>query len=174
MLDKSDVGKRLAEEMDLKGVGAARLAEKTQVTIQAIYGWTSTGRFSRRHYAEFKKAGLDLTYILTGDRSIQSPPSGHTQKLDGVPQGLSQSDLDLLAGYRTLTQELQTTVWDIIDGHMRRQHPDLAKALGPRDIARSITAEPRIITKQIVAKSKTPPQSKKKKSGDRPAGKHRR
>lgn len=152
MLDKADVAQRLVEEMDRVGVSPARLAEKTGVTIQAIYGWTSTGRFARKHYDAFRGAGFDLGYILTGQRTPSAVAEADTE----LPS-LSQHDLDLIAGYRTLTAELQTAVWSIIDDHLRRQHPELAKAMGPRDIPRSLSAEPRLRTKQILAQNKPQP-----------------
>lgn len=159
MLDKSDIGKRFAEECRRLRLSSARIAEKTGVTIQAVYGWIATGRIARKHHATFKGLGIDVAYLLTGERREILPPQSVS---DDNPK-LSQSDLDLLAGYRTLTQELQTAVWDIIDSHMRRQHPDLAKALGRRDIAKSLSAEPRIATKQIIAQSRTTPTKRTEK-----------
>ncbi len=73
MLDKADVAHRLVEEMQRTSVTPARLAEKTGVTIQAIYGWTSTGRFARRHFDALRALGFDLAYLLTGERASEIP-----------------------------------------------------------------------------------------------------
>ncbi len=94
MLDKADVAQRLVEEMDRVGVSPARLAEKTGVTIQAIYGWTSTGRFARKHYDAFRGAGFDLGYILTGQRTPSAVAEADTE-LPSLSQHDCKHTLDL-------------------------------------------------------------------------------
>ena len=142
-------------------ISRAALAKSVGCTQQAVGQW-ERGDIkeisAERLRLTAKQLGCSIEYLLTGDKpeSVASDPAAdHVGKL-------SQNDLDLLAGYRTLTEELQTAVWDIIDSHMRRQHPDLVKALGRRDIAKSLAAEPNIRTTQIITQSRRPPKPAKK------------
>lgn len=148
----------LLAKMKLAGVKKVHLARECGVTEQAVSQWFKTGRVEKRNLAiAARMAGTSIDELLMGaDGERVSEPAGGYAAEEQVPT-LSQHDLDLIAGYRTLTAELQTAVWSIIDDHLRRQHPELAKAMGPRDIPRSLSAEPRLRTKQILAQNKPQP-----------------
>lgn len=154
MLYKLEVMAQLLAKMKAAGVRKVDLARECEVSEQAVSQWFKTGRIDKRNLAVAARlSGTTVDELIMG----RPAPEPTDDSPSATLPSLTQHDLDLIAGYRTLTEELQTAVWSIIDDHLRRQHPDLAKAMGPRDIKRSLSAEPRLRTKQILAQGKPSP-----------------
>lgn len=80
--------------------------------------------------------------------------------------GLTEDEASmLLRGYSTLSDADKTKVWDILDAHLRELEPGISQFLGPRDVAKSRSIEPKLITGQIISRVQPPPSELEPLSG---------
>lgn len=97
---------------------------------------------------------------------LQEPASSYTTRTHELGE-LTQADIDIVLGYRSLSDEVRTSVWDLIDGYLRRKNPALAAVLGPRNVTHSKRAEARLVTRQIIKQAEANERTKQKKERGR-------
>jgi len=149
MLDKMETVALLAKAMRRKGVKQVDLANECDVSEQAVAQWFKTGRISKPNLARSARlCDISVEELLTGDKpkAIPAPqPAPQTE--------FSQDESDLVEAYRALPQEQRDAVWTLIDAFVRSTHPEVDRALGPRDPARSRRIEPRLIVADITRRA---------------------
>lgn len=148
-------GDRITAARKGKNLSRKDLGELVGVTQQAVGMW-ERGDVANIRLANLIRLlpALDLTLeqLMTGKEAApkRALPSALVHTPDHV---LTQEEQDLLDGYRILSRDQRDAVWGVVDGFIRLAYPKVARALGPRDPARSRRAEAKLVTTDIVRRA---------------------
>lgn len=78
---KADVAKRLKEALNRTKIKPADLAERFDITAQAVNGWLITGRISRPRLMQLcEMLGVSYDWIMTGRGSIEPDPNATLER----------------------------------------------------------------------------------------------
>ncbi|MGH8562740.1 MAG: hypothetical protein ACREXW_01115 [Gammaproteobacteria bacterium] len=133
---KAAVARRLAKAMKAAGIRNTELAERCDVTVQAVGGWLRTGRIAPRHFpdicmlvectiewlttgkelsAEARAAAMDLDAdTLRLARAIQSLAPRDRAHLKEDPAAYTADALHLLQEINSLPRESRVVVQQLV------------------------------------------------------------
>lgn len=170
-------GDRIAAARKDKSLSRKDLGAIVGVSEQAVGQW-ERGDISNIRLTNLLKLlpalDMDLEYLVTGRAKAARSPDSIAAVADNgpAPYMKRQEEQDFLDAYRALTSDQRDAVWGVIDGFIRLAHPEVDRALGPRDLARARRAEAKLITTDIVRRavieSEKPKATAKKKPTERP------
>lgn len=95
------IGQRLREEREALGLSQPKFAALAGTTKQTLFSWESDRTApSAGQLAAFAAAGVDVTYVLTGQRQPSSESSLNGKERDVVKLYRRMSEADKLTLYR--------------------------------------------------------------------------
>ena len=141
MLEKQDIGARLAEEFLRLGLTDSAVAARADVTLSAVGQWQKSGRFHRKHWPMLKSLGVNLIYVLHNlkEETPKTSRAGHATTARDAEEEY------LIEAYRGGSREFRDHLIGFIEGNLRRAHPDIDEKLGPRNVERQRAAEKRLV-----------------------------
>lgn len=97
------IGQRLREEREALGLSQPKFAAFAETTKQTLFSWESDRTApSAGQLAAFAAAGVDVIYVLTGNRQPEPESS------------LSESEKKLLTDYRRLREQQQGFILETV------------------------------------------------------------
>lgn len=152
---KIDIGSAIRKARMAAGINQAAVAEAC--------GWESQGRVSNyeRGLREPTLSDLDKIAKAVRVRLVDLLASGIGQPIfspgaeskETIPKLTPEEDVLLLA-YRHLPLQLKDAIFAIIHSHLDDSIPQVAQFLGRRNPEHQRKIEPKLITKQIISRSK--------------------
>lgn len=104
------IGRRLREEREALGLSQPKFAAIAGTTKQTLFSWeTDKTAPSASHLAAFSAAGVDVVYLLTGQRMPKVESTLNDREREIIELMRRMSEADRLTLYRTATALAATT-----------------------------------------------------------------